>query len=94
MNRNGNVNMETNERKRLLKTLDAEEFSLWETALYLDGHPTDTKALAFYRHQCSVVEELAKQFRERFGPIDVRDCGNGETWSWVEGPWPWEKEAN
>ena len=38
-------------RYRLMKTIQALAFSTHETALYLDGHPTDTRALAYYNTQ-------------------------------------------
>lgn len=39
-----NVNKET-----MLRRLQAADFVLHETVLYLDGHPTNQKALEFFR---------------------------------------------
>ena len=38
-----------NDKKRLLKQIRVLSFTVYEAALYLDGHPQDKCALAYYR---------------------------------------------
>ena len=83
-----------NEKSLLLKEIQAEDFALYETALYLDTHPTCALALEHYAQHQSAVMELKSQYERRFGPLTI--YGNHDTacWNWVSDPWPWEKEAN
>ena len=78
----------------LLKEIQAEDFALYETVLYLDAHPGCQEALAFYNKQREAVQCLREQYEAQYGPLTIygnHDCG---CWSWVDTPWPWEKEAN
>ena len=80
-------------------------FAAWELRLYLDTHPEDEKALAAYRQICltrgcdyachtpegengSSCHLTARQKQNTCG------CGGIERWSWIDGPWPWEPDAN
>ncbi len=61
----------------------ARSFAAWEVRLYLDTHPEDASALALYRRLCA------------------QECGGyacvphgRDRWSWIDDPWPWEREAN
>jgi spore coat protein JB len=83
-----------NERGALLRRLQAEDFALYEVALYLDGHPKCKKALAYYAEHQKLYEALKREFEEKFGPLSLYRNKNDENWDWAEGPWPWEKEAN
>jgi len=77
-------------------------FAAWELRLYLDTHPDDEKALQAYRRLCAecgnepcnyacagtgVCQKLADR-------RDGRSFAAKTVWSWIEGPWPWEPEAN
>ena len=45
-----------NERERLLRRIQAEDFAVYETVLYLDGHPKNRQALAYYqKHRDAAV---------------------------------------
>ena len=37
-------------KQQMLNWIDMVSFTLYETALYLDTHPTDKEALEFYNH--------------------------------------------
>ena len=78
----------------LLRRIRAEDFALYEVALYLDAYPTNRKALAFYEEHRNILAALKEEYRQKYGPLTIYDnIDNGE-WQWVQGPWPWEKEAN
>jgi spore coat protein JB len=78
---------------KLKNKLQAESFSLLETVLYLDGHPDCEKALCHYREKQAELAKLTDMYQKTIGPLTIYG-GNCDTWQWVEGPWPWECEAN
>ena len=67
----------------------AYPFAQWDLRLYLDTHPDDKEALAFFYALCEeyptgVCRGMHDGSRENM-------C---EYWHWIDGPWPWEYEAN
>ena len=88
------MNGNNNDRTALLHQIQAEDFALYEVALYLDGHPKDQKALRFYREHQKIARMLKDAYQEQYGPLTIYDNQNENGWDWAAGPWPWEKEAN
>ncbi len=82
------------ERDRLLRRIQAEDFALYETVLFLDGHPQNRKALAYYHKHRDIAKTLREEFENKFGPLNIYGNRGDGDWHWVEKPWPWEKEAN
>ena len=82
------------DRSTLLRRLQAEDFALYEVALYLDGHPRNRRALCYYEEHKKIAAMLREEYEKRFGPLTIYRNQNEENWDWTEGPWPWEKEAN
>ncbi len=82
------------EKDMLLRRIQAEDFALYETVLFLDSHPKNKKALAYYGKHRKLAESLRAEYTNKYGPLTV--CGNesDSDWQWVMKPWPWEKEAN
>lgn len=68
-------------------------FVLVETLLYLDTHPQDAKALAYYSEMKCKYEEARRKYNEFIGPLQFTDCTNENYWSWVATPMPWEVEG-
>jgi len=83
-----------NNRSALLKEIQAEDFAVYEAALYLNGHPTCQNALAYYCEHKSIVKALKEEFEALYGPLTIYSNEDSNCWHWVDGPWPWEKEAN
>ena len=81
-------------RSTLLHKLQAEDFALYEVALYLDGHPNCKKALRYYEEHKKIAAALKAEFEARFGPLSIYGNQNEQNWDWADGPWPWEREAN
>ena len=77
----------------LKNQLKAVSFALYETVLYLDGHPDCQNALSKYETLVSELEQLTEKYEQKYGPLTIfsNNCGK---WSWVSSPWPWESEAN
>ena len=85
-----------NTRENRLARLDAIRalnFALWETALYLDGHPTDPAALDYFRTKQEEYRNLVTAYEDTYGPLTTMTgytaMKNG--WDWVQGPWPWQE---
>lgn len=83
-----------NERDRLLRRIQEEDFTVYETVLYLDGHPQNRKALAFYDEHCKIAKALRNEFESKYGPLTVCENRDPADWHWIDRPWPWEREAN
>ncbi len=84
----------TTEKDRLLRRIQAEDFVLYETVLYLDGHPKNRKALAYYEKHRDMAKALREEYECKYGPLTIKGNQNTDEWQWVCRPWPWEKEAN
>ena len=87
-------NASMNDRDSLLKKIQAMDFALYEAVLYLDGHPSNKKALDYYREHRDALKELREEYARKFGPLTIYDNYDNDTWRWVDKPWPWEKEGN
>ncbi len=74
-------------------------FAAWELRLYLDTHPYDQRALATYRQICAATgPNYACATPQGMTSGTTPSCrgtdGEAESWAWIEGPWPWQVEAN
>ena len=71
-----NANKET-----MLRRLQAADFVLHETVLYLDGHPTNQKALEFFRKAKTAYDELLAEFQPTAAALGngCRAPGRGRT---------------
>ena len=81
------------EQMKARNTMQEAQFALWETVLYLDAYPTDEEALAYYRQMQEETERLSEEYEAKYGPLS-QFTSNGERWDCIDGPWPWESEAN
>lgn len=82
------------DRDKLIKQIMTADFVLHETALFLDTHPENKKALEYYKLAQKRREELAEQHRKSYGPLTYYEV-RYDSWNWVDTPWPWQngKEA-
>lgn len=81
------------ERQRMLRRVQIYEFALDDARLYLDSHPCDRAALDYYKKHQDLREKAYQEFVQRFGPLMANDNVYTDRWTWVDEPWPWEKEA-
>lgn len=79
-----------NRQHAMLNDIQKLQFAALDIALFLDTHPNDPVAL--YRHH-AYTEQL-KQYREiyeaQYGPLTIFGMETGDTWRYINGPWPWE----
>ena len=74
--------------------LQALNFAIQELALYLDTHREDREALELYRDYQKLYLECREKVMAQRGPMNHLTPGQGEAYSWLDDPWPWEFSAN
>ena len=82
-------------RCELLQKIHELDFVLQEIVLFLDTHPCDEKALAYFKEHSCNRNKLMEEYAKSYGPLTcdtaVDSCLN--TWKWTEEPFPWEKKG-
>lgn len=78
-----------NNRKSLMRKIQELSFAKVETELYLDAHPDNKAAIAYYRDILSNLDELMTKYQNEVGPI-FQEGIVGDEWLWVKKPWPWQ----
>ncbi|NMA02985.1 MAG: spore coat protein CotJB [Clostridia bacterium] len=81
------------ERKGLIKEIQEISFALVELNLFLDNHPTDTRALADFRRLSRELKNAKEKYESQYGPLLNFGYGENQSttyWQWVDEPWPWE----
>lgn len=81
--------------RNLKKALDEESFAAYDTLLYLDTHPTDEHALAYFREHQKRRLELLEMYTKSIGPLTADSAADSDcsSWKWSEQPFPWEQEG-
>ena len=80
-------------RSKLLKTIQQLSFAVHETVLFLDTHPSCKAAVSYYEKQNSALKEAVALYEANYAPL-TENSVTGDEWTWAEGPWPWQYEAN
>lgn len=80
--------------RALMQRIRALDFSIQETALYLDTHPGCLMAMEHYHSLIAQREAAMAEHEQKCGPITMFGNKNRSTWQWINSPWPWEYEAN
>ena len=78
-------------KKELMDKINQYSFAVNEANLYLDTHPFDTEALAYFQKYRELRVEAIKEYAKYYAPlaIDYAVCDKTPC-SWVNEPWPWE----
>lgn len=89
------MNCNMNPKKQLLLCIHEVSFAVYDILLYLDTHPCDEKAMAYYEEMVTQRKKLMKEYAKNYGPLTVDDAveSDGCTWKWAEQPFPWEQEG-
>lgn len=74
--------------------LQALGFAVQELALYLDTHRNDREALELYRTYQQMYTKMRDEFTRNCGPLNHMSPTEGETYQWLDDPWPWEFDKN
>ena len=78
----------------LMDRLRAVDFALNEIVLYLDAYPTCGEALSLYRQLVTERKQLVEAYETQCGPLTMYGNTNQNAWDWINGPWPWDPDAN
>ncbi len=78
------------EREDMLMQLQELKFAMIDLDLYLDTHPTDTKAINDFDKYAKQEKELCKMFESKYGPLTIDGELMTKGWTWINDPWPWE----
>ena len=81
--------MTPNDKMALMRQIQAYSFAVLEVGLYLNTHPNDAEAMAYYEKYNTLLRESTEAYECKFGPLTMRGV-KGDTWSWINDPWPWE----
>ncbi len=81
------------EQRRLMQQIYEAGFVIDDVLLYLDTHPCDEEALAYYESFRKLYAKLLKDYTIHFGPLRVDQVDVSNQWAWVKTPWPWEMEG-
>ena len=77
-----------------METIRALDFAIQETVLYLDAYPEDRQALAYYHRLIGERRAAMESYEGSCGPITMYGNTDPASWNWINGPWPWERDAN
>ena len=78
-------------RKDLLDKINCYSFAMNEANLFLDTHPYDTEALAYFQKYRELRVEAVKEYAKHYAPLAIDYAVSDKTpFSWVNEPWPWE----
>lgn len=77
--------------KTPLTELQALGFVIHELNLYLDTHKEDEEAFALLQKYVALERSARETYLENNGPLTVMESAKDDCFTWVDGPWPWEK---
>jgi len=78
-------------RENLLKEIMSYDFTCIDLNLYLDTHPSDQRALMLYNTNVQKSKMLREKYERMYGPLTPLSFNYGNSWRWIDSPWPWEK---
>lgn len=81
------------DKKRLMMNVYELGFIMTETLLYLDTHPDDVEALAYFNKMKPRYQEAVAMYEKHCGPLNFTGVESDNYWTWVATPMPWEKEG-
>ena len=79
---------------KLLKRLTELDFATTDLSLYLDTHPHDQNALAAFDTIVAEADNARCDYEKHCGPLTSSRNKSGDCWSWINNPWPWQKQFN
>lgn len=81
------------DKNTIIKNVYEIGFVLTEVMMYLDTHPTDSEALAYYAEMKEQYKMCTRRYNELCGPLTMLDVKDDNYWTWIAKPMPWEMEG-
>lgn len=85
--------MSSSEKVELMRYIQQVGFAVDDVVLYLDTHPHDADAIAYYEKYKKLSREASKEYTNQYGPLTNENVNTTNGWAWVKDPWPWEGEC-
>lgn len=86
-------NYDNCDKNTIIKNVYEIGFVLTEVMMYLDTHPTDSEALAYYAEMKEQYKMCTRRYNELCGPLTMLDVKDDNYWTWIAKPMPWEMEG-
>lgn len=80
-------------RRDLLQWINVVSFAVDDVKLFLDTHPCDPQALAFFEECREQRDRALREYAKYYGPltVDLADMSQTDRWNWINEPWPWQE---
>lgn len=78
------------EREDMLMQLQELNFAMIDLGMYLDIYENDKKCINLFNDYQRKEKELRNMFESKYGPLTFDGVVYTNTWTWNNGPWPWE----
>ncbi|SHJ35709.1 spore coat protein CotJB [Hespellia stercorisuis] len=77
----------------LLMEITALGFAVYDVQLYLDTHPCDVNALAYFHEKNKLYNQAMREYASLYGAltIDTMMSSCSDRWNWINEPWPWQE---
>ena len=94
-NRDISSEIPTGSRNQLLNYINEVSFAAYDALLFLDTHPTDVDALAYFRKYSQMRNAALKEYEQLYGPLTLDTASDSirDSFVWSQQPWPWEGGA-
>ena len=73
-----------------MSELQTLAFAVQELALYLDTHRDDQDAFTLYQNYQRMYDHCMNEYRKKHGPMNHNRIADGNSYQWLDDPWPWE----
>lgn len=77
-------------QKELMERIQMLNFVLVDVNLYLDTHPNDKEALAYFNKYNAMYQKEKNEYEMKYGPLTAGGTNDTNNWSWIDTPWPWQ----
>lgn len=82
--------VDMNYRNKLIKEISVLSFAVYDLNLFLDTHPHDMEARAYFAEYNKALIQKEKEFAMRYNPLMQTYCDGNKDWCWNTAPLPWE----
>lgn len=80
-------------RQELLHRINVASFSVDDVKLFLDTHPENSEALAWFHEYSRIRNDALREYARLYYPltIDTASVSCSDYWKWINEPWPWQE---
>lgn len=84
------------EKQAMRRKIWQIDFSINELNLFLDSNPNNQKAIKMLENYRKMRENIVATYKAKYGNYisTFNDVPAESPFSWINGPWPWEREFN